>query len=89
VQKLLRFADLKNLGIINNWPDLKRKILTQGFPAGFYLGQQTRCWEETSVQEWIASRPNAMEKPAPLRGRAKRLVESVRAREAASESAEA
>jgi hypothetical protein len=32
--RLLRFADLRDRGIIRNWPMLKRRIAQDGFPPG-------------------------------------------------------
>jgi predicted DNA-binding transcriptional regulator AlpA len=65
--KLLRFADLRERGILRNWPAYKR-LQKLGFPAGRMLSANTRVWTENEIDEWLASRP--VEGPA-LRGMAK------------------
>jgi predicted DNA-binding transcriptional regulator AlpA len=57
IDKLLRYSDLKALGIVNNRVTLGRLIKTQGFPPGKLLGQNTRVWPEGGVQTWLNSRP--------------------------------
>jgi hypothetical protein len=54
---LLRFGDLKEQGIVRNWPQLRRLVETQGFPQGFYLSANTRVWDDSAVEEWLANRP--------------------------------
>jgi hypothetical protein len=66
--KFLRFADLRDRGIINSWPMLRRRIERDGFPAGRMLGPNTRAWSEEEVERWLASRPTA-KKPVPRRRR--------------------
>jgi hypothetical protein len=41
-RKVIRFADLQERNIVNNWPSLKRWIENEGFPAGFRLGSYGR-----------------------------------------------
>jgi hypothetical protein len=53
---LLRFADLKARGIVNNWLTLKRWIEHQGFPPGIKLGPNSRAWPEGEIEAWLASR---------------------------------
>ena len=53
---LLRFADLKARGIVNNWPSLKRWIDREGFPPGRKLAANTRVWTEEEIEAWLASR---------------------------------
>jgi predicted DNA-binding transcriptional regulator AlpA len=67
--RLLRLRDLRERGIINNWPMLKRRIERDNFPVGRMAGPNTRVWIEEEVDKWIKSRPTAG--PAP-RGIAKR-----------------
>src|SRR5262245_18657820 len=55
--KLLRFSDLKAVGI-NNWTSLKRRVKQDGFPSGRYIGS-TRVWTEDEVAKWWDSRPTA------------------------------
>jgi len=57
--RLLRFKDLRDRGIINNWPMLKRRIAHDGFPIGRMIGPNTRAWTEEEVEKWIKSRPTA------------------------------
>ena len=54
---ILRFADLKARGIVRSWPSLNYKVKHDGFPAGFYLGANSRCWYEHDVKAWLDSRP--------------------------------
>jgi predicted DNA-binding transcriptional regulator AlpA len=54
-----RFADLKALGIVSNWPTLSRWIRKGDFPAGVYLGANTRAWPVAAIEAWLASRPTA------------------------------
>ena len=66
--RLLRFRDLRERGIINNWPALRYRIDRDGFPPGRMIGPNSRAWTEAEVDAWIKSRPTAG--PAP-RGAAK------------------
>ena len=59
IRTLLRFADLKARGIVNNWVTLRDWIEREGFPAGTLLGPNTRVWPEQEIADWIASRPTA------------------------------
>jgi hypothetical protein len=65
--RVLRFSDLKSLGIVNNYPQLKALVETQNFPIGFWLSNNTHCWTEASIQTWIDARPTVC--PGPLRWR--------------------
>jgi hypothetical protein len=58
---LLRFSDLKERGIVRNWPSLKRWVETIGFPPGRMLSPNTRVWTEAEIEEWLASRPTKRE----------------------------
>lgn len=53
-KRYLRFADLKRMGIVTNWPTLLRWIEKEGFPAGIKVGN-TRLWPESEVNAWLAS----------------------------------
>ena len=55
--RLLRFKDLRERGIINNWPMLKRRIERDGFPVGRLIGANSRAWIEEDVEKWVKSRP--------------------------------
>ena len=50
MQKLLRFKDLKELGIVSNRVTLARRIRDQGFPPGFLLGPNSRAWTEDEIE---------------------------------------
>ncbi len=66
---LLRFRDLKERGIVNSWPQLRRLIDLHGFPRGRLLSPNTRAWTGAEIDAWIASRP--VDGCGPLRGAAK------------------
>ncbi|PWT73229.1 MAG: hypothetical protein C5B46_05665 [Proteobacteria bacterium] len=66
--RLLRFRDLKERGIVNNWPTLRNRIAKYGFPPGRMTGPNERTWVEAEIDAWIKSRPTVG--PAP-RGIAK------------------
>ena len=57
--RFYRFADLKTLNIVSNWQTLLRWIASGDFPAGIYLGANTRAWLVSEIEDWIASRPSA------------------------------
>jgi len=59
--ELLRFADLKDRGIVRNHVTLKRWIEKEGFPPGFLMGPNSRVWWKSSVYAWLASRPTKRE----------------------------
>jgi predicted DNA-binding transcriptional regulator AlpA len=54
--RLLRFADLKALGIVKNRVTLSRWVQGQGFPSGFLIGANTRVWRESDIEQWLAER---------------------------------
>ena len=66
---LLRFRDLKERGIVNSWPQLRRLVDLHGFPKGRLLSPNIRAWTGAEIDAWIASRP--VEGGGPLRGAAK------------------
>jgi predicted DNA-binding transcriptional regulator AlpA len=53
----VRFADLKRMGIVQNWTTLSRWIAKGSFPQGRYLGANSRVWLVEEIDAWIASRP--------------------------------
>jgi predicted DNA-binding transcriptional regulator AlpA len=63
---LLRFPQLKERGICASWPQLIRLQKLEGFPRGFLISANTRCWTENEVEGWISSRP--AERTTALRG---------------------
>ena len=54
---LLRFADLKAMGIVSNWMTLKRWIEKENFPPGIKLGANTTAFPKDQVMQWVATRP--------------------------------
>ena len=54
--KHVRFPDLKARKIAKGWPQLRDLIETHGFPPGFYLTPQQRCWWEDEVETWLEAR---------------------------------
>jgi len=75
--RLLRFRDLKERGIVNSWPMLRRCIERDGFPPGRMLGPNTRAWSEVEIDAWLKHRPIAG--PSP-RGAAKSRRDKARKR---------
>ncbi len=68
----LRFRDLKERGVVRNWPSLKNLQKNHGFPLGRMLSANVRVWdEETEIDPWLKSRPTAGPAPrgAAARGR--------------------
>jgi hypothetical protein len=63
---ILRFRDLKERGIVNSWPQLKRLQTEQGFPLGRMLSPNIRAWSEDEIEAWFAERP--VENLMPLKG---------------------
>ena len=76
--KLLRFKHLKEAGIVENWPQLRRMQELYGFPAGFLLSPNARAWREDEIGKWLAERPTE-----PSRHVMERAEKSVRARQVA------
>ncbi len=56
-RRLIRFRDLQERGIVENWPQLKRLVDTQAFPSGLYLGANSRAWFEDEIDAWLEARP--------------------------------
>lgn len=57
VTQVMRFADLKAQGIVNNRATLSRWIKRHGFPSGFLLGPNSRGWFAHDVENWLSDRP--------------------------------
>jgi predicted DNA-binding transcriptional regulator AlpA len=55
--ELLRFKDLRRLGVVSSWPQLKYMQEKYGFPSGFLLGTNTRAWRVADIETWLAERP--------------------------------
>jgi predicted DNA-binding transcriptional regulator AlpA len=71
--RLLRYADLLALGIVNNRATLANWIRDRGFPRGSLIGPNSRAWSAAEVREWLDSRPTAP-KPTPSTGGRRRAV---------------
>ena len=71
---LLRFADLREQGIVKTWHSLNKWIDERGFPAGRMIGRH-RTWTVGEVMDWIAAQPSCK---TALRGVAKTLAEGAR-----------
>ena len=54
--KILRFADLKERGIVSNRVTLARWIKNNNFPPGFMLGPNSRAWTEETIEAHVAKR---------------------------------
>ena len=52
----LRFNDLVARGVLRNRVTLGRWIKDRGFPPGLKIGDNTRVWDEKSIERWIAER---------------------------------
>jgi hypothetical protein len=63
--KWLKFADIKERGIIDNHVTLKRRIAEDGFPSGRWFGKNDRRFPEDEVEAWLASRPSIREHEQP------------------------
>lgn len=59
MKRFLRFADLKQAGIVSNWVTLRNWIENEGFPPGRLLGPNTRAWTDEEIAEYLNSRPAA------------------------------
>lgn len=60
--KLLRFADLKEMNVVTNWPQLGRLIENQGFPPGYLLSPGCRVWDAPEIEAWLQKRRDASER---------------------------
>ena len=64
--KRLRFRDLKERGIVNNYVTLRNWQNKLGFPRGQLTGPNTRTWDEDEeINPWLATRPTEP-KAAPV-----------------------
>ncbi len=59
--KYLRYADLVDQGIVNNWTTLGRWVKTQGFPPGVLIGPNTRVWTPEEIEAYYKARAAKME----------------------------
>ncbi len=70
---MLRFANLKERGVVNSWPQLKRLQQLHQFPLGRMLSPNIRAWTGEEVDAWIASRP--IENTSPFKGAVLKRIE--------------
>jgi predicted DNA-binding transcriptional regulator AlpA len=57
--RLIRYTDLVAKGVVNSRMTLKRLIDNQDFPPGILVTPNSRAWDESEVDTWIAARPAA------------------------------
>ena len=69
---LLRFDDLRALGVVRTWQSLNKWIDERGFPPGRMIGR-FRTWTVAELMDWIENQPTAKLEP---RGAAKALASS-------------
>jgi ATP-dependent 26S proteasome regulatory subunit len=62
---LWRYRDLKQRGVVNNRPQLKKLIDEYGFPPGKLLSPNTRVWTDQEIFDYYAGCPSER-KPAPV-----------------------
>lgn len=67
--KLYRFAYLKDVGLVPNWPTLRRWQEQVGFPTGKLIGPNIRAWTGAELNHFLVTRPTG---PTTLKGAAKR-----------------
>jgi predicted DNA-binding transcriptional regulator AlpA len=80
--ELLRFKDLRRLGVVSSWPQLRYMQERYGFPTGLLLGANSRAWRAIDVERWLASRPS--EPSAHVMERAEKSIRSRAARQDAA-----
>jgi len=81
VTRLLRFEDLKELGIARSWPQVRRRIDNDGMPPGQRLGA-FRVWREEEIEAWLKSlperkTPTGRPTTTPIKTREQRMKEAV------------
>ncbi len=74
MQRRLRYADLIELGVINNRSTLGNWIRYRGFPAGQLTGPNLRTWGEADVQAWLDARPIAAKATPRSPGRPRKIT---------------
>ena len=66
--KLYRFNDLQEMGLVPNWPTLRRWQEREGFPSGRLIGPNFRSWTGGELNQFLATRSTG---PGTLKGAAK------------------
>jgi hypothetical protein len=51
-QKYVRFSNLRDWGIVNNWTTLRRWIKAGRFPPGRMIDPNSRAWTAQEVTEF-------------------------------------
>ena len=64
-EQLLRFADLKDCGLVDNHTTLQHWIAAYGFPRGRWLSPNQHVWTRSEIEKWLAARPQ--ERPSRQR----------------------
>lgn len=64
MQKLMRYPDLVEAGVVNNRVTLARWIKHRGFPKPIQLGANSVAWPADQVEAWIAALPTTDQKEA-------------------------
>jgi predicted DNA-binding transcriptional regulator AlpA len=82
LEELLRFKDLRRLGVVSSWAQLKFMQKKYGFPAGLLLGANSRAWRASEIERWLADCPT---EPSPQV--MERAEKSRRARQTAAAAA--
>jgi predicted DNA-binding transcriptional regulator AlpA len=57
IPTFVRFKDLRERGIVPNWPTLRRWVEECDFPPGRLLGPNSRVWTKDEIEAWLESRP--------------------------------
>jgi predicted DNA-binding transcriptional regulator AlpA len=67
--KFIRFRDLRDAGIADNYTTLARLVTEHAFPPGILISPNIRAWNLDEVERWLATRPSDR-KPLPARSEA-------------------
>jgi hypothetical protein len=70
--QLFRFADLKRLGFVDSYAQLRRMQQQYGFPLGRMISPNIRTWEANEVADWYANRPSELKPISPTARRPRR-----------------
>lgn len=62
--KLYRFGDLREAGIVRNWPQLRNLQDKYNFPRGFLLSANSRVWPAEEIEGWVEARRAASQHAA-------------------------
>jgi hypothetical protein len=67
--KFIRFRDLRDAGIADNYTTLARLVTEHAFPPGILISPNIRAWNLDEIERWLAARPSDR-KPLPARSEA-------------------